>query len=61
MIFDAHSDFGLYVFKENCCKQIVVSVASGHESVFEFYQKFNFYPKMTYLQLNDKFQGNGFE
>lgn len=37
---------------KNSCSKIVVSVAAGHESsVLEFYQKFNFYPRMTYLQL----------
>jgi len=35
----------------NNCEKIVVSVAEGHESVFDFYKKFKFYPRMTYLQL----------
>lgn len=39
--------------KTNNCKKIMVGVASGHESVFEFYQKFDFYPRMTYLQLKE--------
>ena len=29
----------------------MVSVAEGHESVFDFYRKFEFYQRMTYLQL----------
>jgi GNAT superfamily N-acetyltransferase len=40
-------------FKTNNCQKIMVSVAAGHESVFEFYQKFDFYPRMTYLQLKE--------
>jgi hypothetical protein len=32
----------------------MVAVAEGHESVFGFYQKHGFYPRMTYLQLKDK-------
>jgi ribosomal protein S18 acetylase RimI-like enzyme len=39
--------------KTSNCQKIMVSVAAGHESVFEFYQKFNFYPRMTYLQLKE--------
>lgn len=38
-------------FKENNCKKINVSVAEGHESVFEFYKKFGFYPRLISLQL----------
>lgn len=37
--------------KANECKKIMVSVAEGHESVFDFYRKFEFYQRMTYLQL----------
>jgi len=40
-------------FKTNNCMKIMVGVAAGHESVFEFYQKLNFYPRMTYLQLKE--------
>jgi len=40
-------------FKENNCNKIMVAVAEGHESVFRFYEKFGFYPKMTYLQLKE--------
>jgi ribosomal protein S18 acetylase RimI-like enzyme len=39
--------------KTNNCQKIMVGVAAGHESVFKFYQKFNFYPRMTYLQLQE--------
>jgi diamine N-acetyltransferase len=35
------------------CQKIMVGVAAGHESVFKFYQKFDFYPRMTYLQLKE--------
>jgi diamine N-acetyltransferase len=44
---------GIKWLKYNNCKQIVVSVAEGHESVFEFYKKHNFYPRLTYLYLKD--------
>lgn len=40
-------------FKHNNCNKIVVSVAEGHESVFEFYKKHKFYPRFTYLYLKD--------
>lgn len=39
--------------KENNCSKILVAVAEGHESVFKFYAKFGFYPRLTYLQLKD--------
>jgi ribosomal protein S18 acetylase RimI-like enzyme len=39
--------------KENGCRHIGVSVAAGHESVFGFYRKFNFFPRKTWLQLKD--------
>ncbi len=37
--------------KEKGCKKIGVSVAEGHETVFNFYKQFGFYPRLTYLQL----------
>ena len=37
--------------KKNNCKRIIVAVADGHESVFEFYKKFGLYPKLTYLEM----------
>lgn len=37
--------------KNRNCKKIQVSVSFGHESVFGFYQKLGFYPRMTMLQL----------
>jgi ribosomal protein S18 acetylase RimI-like enzyme len=40
-------------FKINKCRKIIVAVAAGHESVFAFYQKFNFYPRTTYLELKE--------
>jgi GNAT superfamily N-acetyltransferase len=39
--------------KSRNCNKIMVAVAEGHESVFGFYQKFGFYPRMTYLQMKD--------
>jgi ribosomal protein S18 acetylase RimI-like enzyme len=36
--------------KANGCEKIQVSVAEGHESVFRFYEKFGFYPRLTILQ-----------
>jgi diamine N-acetyltransferase len=38
--------------KKRACNKIQVSVSYGHESVFDFYQKFGLYPRLTYLQLN---------
>jgi ribosomal protein S18 acetylase RimI-like enzyme len=35
------------------CERIRVSVAYGHESVFSFYEKFGFYPRLTTLELRD--------
>ncbi len=46
-------DNSIQWLKNNHCQKIMVSVAAGHESVFEFYQKFNFYPRVTYLQLKE--------
>ena len=37
--------------KANNCNKIMVAVAEGHESVFGFYEKYGFYPRMTYLQM----------
>jgi GNAT superfamily N-acetyltransferase len=39
--------------KANNCQKIMVGVAEGHEFVFGFYQKYGFYPRMTYLQLKE--------
>jgi ribosomal protein S18 acetylase RimI-like enzyme len=44
---------GVKWLKNNNCAKIMVSVAEGHESVFGFYQKHGFYPRMTYLQLKE--------
>ena len=41
----------IHWLKENNCTKISVAVAEGHESVYGFYQKYGFYPRMTYLQL----------
>ncbi|AOY77589.1 GNAT family N-acetyltransferase [Clostridium formicaceticum] len=37
--------------KEKNCKKFCVAVADGHESVFDFYRKHGFYPRLTYLEL----------
>ncbi|MDD5067096.1 MAG: GNAT family N-acetyltransferase [bacterium] len=37
--------------KKKGCTQIRVAVAEGHESVFGFYEKMGFYPRLTYLQM----------
>ena len=36
------------------CKKIRVQVAYGHESVFSFYEKFGFYPRITTLELREE-------
>ncbi|HPL17430.1 MAG TPA: GNAT family N-acetyltransferase [Spirochaetota bacterium] len=33
------------------CERIRVSVAHGHESVFPFYRKYGFFPRMTCLEM----------
>ncbi len=37
--------------KENKCRKILVAVAAVQESIFSFYEKYNFYRRMTYLQI----------
>ncbi|AKL95821.1 hypothetical protein CACET_c23750 [Clostridium aceticum] len=37
--------------KGESCKKIFVAVADGHESLFDFYMKQGFYPRLTYLEL----------
>lgn len=37
-------------FNHNNCSKISLSVAEGNESVFEFYKKLGFYPRITTLQ-----------
>lgn len=39
--------------KEKRCNKILVSVADGHEGVFDFYMKNGFYPRLTYLELKE--------
>ncbi len=39
--------------KANNCTKIMVAVAEGHESVFKFYSKYGFFPRITYLQLKE--------
>lgn len=39
--------------KQNECRKIMVTVADGHEKVFDFYMKMGFYPRLTYLQLKE--------
>lgn len=43
----------LHWLRSKNCTKIQVAIAEGHESVFGFYQKYGFYPRMTYLQLKD--------
>lgn len=40
-------------FKNRNCTKIQVAVAEGHESVFDFYMKQGFYPRLTYLELKE--------
>ena len=40
--------------KKNRCSTICVSVADGHESVFDFYMKQGFFPRLTYLELKEE-------
>lgn len=42
---------GTQWLKDCKCDKIQVSVADGHESVFDFYKKQGFYPRLTYLEL----------
>lgn len=44
---------GIKWLKEQNCSKILVAVAEGNESVFGFYKKSGFFPRMTYLQLKD--------
>lgn len=37
-------------FRERSVSRITAAVANGHESVFPFYRKFNFYPRLTVLE-----------
>jgi diamine N-acetyltransferase len=37
-------------FKRRKCKKVQLAVSFGHESVFAFYRKFGFYPRITYLE-----------
>lgn len=39
--------------KASNCNKIILSVADGHESVFDFYMKKGFYPRLTYLELKE--------
>jgi diamine N-acetyltransferase len=48
-------------FNEKDVLKIIVTVAEGHESVFGFYQKHGFYPRLTYLEMKDiKQESNNF-
>jgi ribosomal protein S18 acetylase RimI-like enzyme len=44
---------GLHWLRSKGCTTIRVAVAAGHESVFGFYEKLGFYPKMTVLQWKE--------
>ena len=39
--------------KHKGCSKIKLGVSFGHESVFKFYQKLGFYPRMTMLELKN--------
>lgn len=39
--------------KNKGCTRMIISVAGGHESVLGFYQRFNFYPRMTILEYKE--------
>ena len=39
--------------KEQGCEKIRLGVSYGHESVFGFYQKLGFYPRITLLELKE--------
>jgi GNAT superfamily N-acetyltransferase len=39
--------------KNKKCISICVAVAEGNESVYGFYQRFGFYPRLTYLQYKE--------
>lgn len=41
---------GIFWLEANQCKNIDVSVAAGHESVFNFYKRFGFQPRMISLR-----------
>jgi diamine N-acetyltransferase len=47
-------EHGMQWLKEKGCSKIVAAVAEGHESVFGFYRRFGFFPRMTVLQLKDR-------
>ncbi|MBN2048649.1 MAG: GNAT family N-acetyltransferase [Anaerolineaceae bacterium] len=40
--------------RARACERIIVSVAEGHESVFGFYKKFGFYPRLVTLELKNE-------
>jgi diamine N-acetyltransferase len=44
---------GISWLKSRNCKTIKLGVSYGHESVFGFYKKLGFYPRMTYLELKE--------
>jgi diamine N-acetyltransferase len=44
---------GISWLKSKNCKTIKLGVSYGHESVFGFYEKLGFYPRMTYLELKE--------
>lgn len=37
-------------FEENQAKKMIIGVGFGNEEVFDFYQKYGFYPKVTILE-----------
>ena len=43
-------DHSLNWFHTKKCDKIIIAVAEGNESAYPFYKKFDFYPRLTYLQ-----------
>ncbi len=44
---------GIAWLRAQGCGRIAVAVSHGHESVFPFYEKYGFYPRLTSLELRD--------
>ena len=39
----------IFWMEKNNCSNLELSVVAGHEKVFKFYEKFGFYPRVTYM------------
>ena len=40
-------------FRTKKCSKVIVSVASGHDDVYKFYEKMGFYPRLICFELKD--------